>query len=90
VITARLDGEDVAPYTLPELGYNVHTSVIEIPPGETVVMEFELSGQPRPGDYELVYRPQPLPNPTRWSSTPAPPAATRSSSSTASSNAAAS
>jgi hypothetical protein len=65
VDAVRLDGDDVAAYTFPELGYNVHTTLIEIPPGETAVMEFELSGELARGDYELVYRPQPLPNPDR-------------------------
>ena len=34
VDAARVDGEDIAPYTLPELGYNVHSSVVIVPPGE--------------------------------------------------------
>jgi hypothetical protein len=63
VDAARLDGEDTAPYTVPELGYNVLTTVVEIPPGETVVMELELSGDIGRGPYQLLYRPQPLPNP---------------------------
>ena len=63
VDAARLDGEAVPPYAYPELGYNVHSTTIEIPAGETVVMEYELSGQLDAGDYELFYRPQPLPNP---------------------------
>jgi len=66
VDAARLDGDEIAPSTLPELGYNVHTTVIEIPPGETAVMEFELSGALGGGHYELVYRPQALPNPDRF------------------------
>ncbi len=63
VAAATVDGEPVAPYTFPELGYNVHSSLIVIPPGETVVVELELAGDLGAGDYELVYRPQPLPNP---------------------------
>ena len=63
VDAARVDGEDVAPYTLPELGYYVHTTDLQIPPGGTVVVELDLSGDLGAGYYELVYRPQPLPNP---------------------------
>ena len=63
VDAARLDGEDIAPYTLPELGYYVHSSMVDIPPGETVVVEFDLSGDLQRGGYQLLYRPQPLPNP---------------------------
>ncbi len=63
VDAAQLDGEDIAPYTVPDLGYNVHTTVVVIPPGETVVMELELSGDIGRGAYQLLYRPQPLPNP---------------------------
>jgi len=63
VDAVRIDGGDVAPYTLPELGYYVHRSEVVIPAGETVVVEFELSGDIGRGAYELVYRPQPLPRP---------------------------
>jgi hypothetical protein len=63
VDAARLDGEDSAPYTYPELGYNVLSTLVVIPPGETVVMELELSGDLGRGAYQLLYRPQPLPNP---------------------------
>jgi hypothetical protein len=65
VDAVRLDGDDVAPGTSRELGYNVHATQIEIPPGETAVMEFDLSGLVGRGRYELIYRPQPLPNPDR-------------------------
>jgi hypothetical protein len=63
VDAARLDGVDSPPYTVPELGYNVLSTVVEIPPGETVVMELDLSGDLGRGAYQLLYRPQPLPNP---------------------------
>ncbi len=63
VESVRLDGEDIAPFTLPELGYYVHSSQFNIPPGETVVVEFELAGDIGRGAYQLLYRPQPLPNP---------------------------
>jgi len=63
VDAVRIDGADAAPYTLPELGYYVHRSEVVIPAGETVVVEFELSGDIGRGAYELVYRPQPLPRP---------------------------
>jgi len=63
VDAASLDGEEIATNTLPELGYNVYTTQFEIPAGETMVLELELSGDLSPGAYELVYRPQPLPNP---------------------------
>lgn len=63
VDSVTLDGEDFAPYTLPELGYSVLTAQITIPAGETVVLELQMSGNIQPGAYELVYRPQPLPNP---------------------------
>jgi hypothetical protein len=63
VDAVRVAGEEVAPYTLPELGYNVHSYVVVVPSGETVVVEFDLSGNLGRGAYELIYRPQPLPNP---------------------------
>jgi len=63
VDAVTLDGDDFAPYTLPELGYSVLTAQLTIPPGETVVLGLELSGNIGRGGYALVYRPQPLPRP---------------------------
>jgi hypothetical protein len=59
----RVDGVEVLPVTLSELGYHVHSTMVEIPPGGTVTVEYELAGDLGPGPYELVYRPQPLPTP---------------------------
>ncbi len=62
VQAARLDGLDIATATLPELGYNAWQSIFEVPAGETSVLELDLAGNVGPGGYQLVYRPQSLPN----------------------------
>lgn len=64
---ATLDGEPFDPTRGAELSHNVYTRRIDIPSGETAVLEYELSGTLGAGRYELVYRPQPLPNPDRLS-----------------------
>lgn len=58
----RLDGADIEPFSYPELGYNVFTAEFDIPAGESAVLELWLSGELGPGEYRLVYRPQPLPS----------------------------
>jgi hypothetical protein len=62
VEAARVDGAEAGIVTLPELGYNAWRTQVTIPPGETVVVELALAGNVGSGDYQLVYRPQPLPN----------------------------
>jgi hypothetical protein len=62
VQAARLDGVEFEVRTLPELGYNVWTTVATVPAGETLVLELDMVGNIGPGVYRLVYRPQPLPN----------------------------
>jgi hypothetical protein len=61
--SVEVDGEPV-PYALyGELGYQIQTVLVDIPPGESVTIRASLAGEISPGDYELIYRPQPLPNP---------------------------
>ena len=62
VQTAAVDGENFTVDTLPELGYNVWTTTLEIPPGSDVTIVLQLAGNVGPGQYRLVYRPQALPN----------------------------
>ena len=60
-----IDGRPVAVTTLDELGWNIQQVGVEIPAGETVTITATVSGRIEPGDYELIWRPQPLPNPDR-------------------------
>lgn len=62
VESVHLDGEQLPVRTLSELGYTAYRPLIEIPSGETVVLELELAGNVGPGDYQLAFRPQALPN----------------------------
>lgn len=46
-----------------ELGWNTHRLIVELPPdGGTAVIEARVVGRVPPGTYELLVRPQPLPN----------------------------
>lgn len=65
LVGATLDGAATSPQTTGELSHNVYSQRIDIPSGETAVLEYALQGDVGPGEYELVYRPQPLPNPDR-------------------------
>jgi hypothetical protein len=56
--SVRVDDADVPAGTLPQVGYNVFSTMIEIAPGETVVLEADLGGTLAGGGYELAYRPQ--------------------------------
>jgi hypothetical protein len=58
-----VDGVETSFARKPELGYWVATQGIDVASGATAVLEMELSGDLGPGGYQLVYRPQPLPNP---------------------------
>jgi hypothetical protein len=46
-----------------EAGWNVTSVYVDVGPGESVTVRFELAGAISPGDYELVVRPQPTINP---------------------------
>ncbi len=48
-----------------EVGWNVTSVYVDVPPGQEVTVRFELAGSIAPGDYELVVRPQPTVNPDR-------------------------
>jgi hypothetical protein len=61
IVTAEVDGEPVTTSLDTELSLNVHGRQVAVPPGGSVVVELELRGDIGPGDYALVYRPQPLP-----------------------------
>jgi hypothetical protein len=61
---ARLDGEPVGVEVQRELGLRVYSRFLEIPPGESRVIELELEGSLESGSvYELDIFRQPLPNP---------------------------
>ena len=59
----RVDGEVVPLFLQTELGYFVVNRQLDVPAGETVLVDIDLAGQLSPGPYQLVYRPQPLPTP---------------------------
>jgi hypothetical protein len=61
-VGATFDGRALDTLTSPELGYSVFRRLIDIPAGETGVLQIELAGNIGPGAYALAYRPQSLPN----------------------------
>lgn len=61
--TVQIDGADASAPASAELGWNIVTLMVDVPPGGTTVVTASLAGAVRPGDYQLVYRPQPLPRP---------------------------
>jgi hypothetical protein len=62
--SGSVDGERLGFEYHRELGYRVYSRFIEIPPGESVKVQLELSGELEPGDrYELHVGQQPLVNP---------------------------
>ncbi len=63
VLAVTVDGDPVTTRAGTELSHRVSSLQIDIPPGATVVAEYELEGNVGPGTYQLVYRPQPLPIP---------------------------
>jgi hypothetical protein len=62
VDTLRLDGQPVNALIQPELGYWVATIQFDVASGDTAVIEMGVSGELGAGAYQLVYRPQALPN----------------------------
>ncbi len=58
-----IDGESIPRSDIDELGWNITPLIWSIPPGESITVDVELAGYIEPGDYELVYRPQPLTRP---------------------------
>ena len=65
ITEVAIDDRPVAVTTLDELGWNIQQIGVDIPPGQTITITATLSGRIEPGDYELIWRPQPLPNPDR-------------------------
>ena len=59
----RFNGDVITPVLKPEFGYTVTSLLFDVPSGGTAELELSLSGILGPGDYQLFYRPQPLPNP---------------------------
>jgi hypothetical protein len=60
-----VDGVERAAGAQPELGWHVGNLTVDLPAGATATITAELQGYVvNPGDYTLVLRPQPLPNPT--------------------------
>lgn len=61
---ATVDGDEREPIGGTQAGWNTHRFIVAVPPeGGTVVIEAELTGQGPAGRYDLLVRPQPLPNP---------------------------
>jgi hypothetical protein len=61
--SVEVDGEPIQVAPLDELGWRIQPVIVEIPSGESVTITASLAGEVEPGDYELIWRPQPLPNP---------------------------
>jgi len=59
----RFNGDVITPVLKPEFGYTVTSLLFDVPSGGTAELELSLSGTLGAGDYQLFYRPQPLPNP---------------------------
>ena len=59
---ATVDGQPVTVETGGELGWNVYSKFVDVPSGKTVVVTMTLSGRVARGQYQLIYRPQALPN----------------------------
>jgi hypothetical protein len=62
VQAVRLNDQPVATILQPELGYWVTTVQLDVASGDTAVIEMELEGDLGAAPYQLVYRPQALPN----------------------------
>jgi hypothetical protein len=65
LVAARRDGQPVTTSSHRELGTNVYSMEVMVPPGGAVTLDLELSGVLEPGDYELVASSQPLVNDDR-------------------------
>lgn len=65
VTEVAIDGQPVAVTRLEELGWNIQQIGVDIAPGRTATITATVSGRIEPGDYELLWRPQPLPTPDR-------------------------
>ena len=61
--SVEVDGEPIQVTPIDELGWRIQSVLVEIPSGESVTITASLAGEVEPGDYELIWRPQPLPNP---------------------------
>jgi hypothetical protein len=59
---AEVDGKAVDMGQQAELGWNVYSTFVNIPSGGTATFTLHLRGKVRAGGYELIYRPQALPN----------------------------
>ena len=60
---ATIDGQPAQMQQERELGWNVYSKFVNVPPGGSLAVTLILSGNVATGGYELVYRPQPLPRP---------------------------
>ena len=55
-----LDGEPIGKFVGTELGWNTYSTLLTLAPGQTVTVRFTLTGKLAAGQYQMVYRPQPL------------------------------
>jgi hypothetical protein len=69
---ATLDGAPISVEHQRELGLNVYSQLVTIPPGGTRMFEIDLSGVIDPGRYRLLASSQPLPNPDSFTVVVAP------------------
>jgi len=56
----EIDGQEVGVQLLPELGWRVWSTPVEVPAGGSVTVKWTLAGVLNPGPYVLQWRPQPL------------------------------
>jgi hypothetical protein len=63
IVEVTVDGEPIPIRELPEQGWTSARVFADVPPGDSVDVRATMTGRVDPGEYQLVYRPQPLPNP---------------------------
>jgi hypothetical protein len=66
LVEYRVDGQLQSPPRQTEKGWNVWPLIVRLDPEDgTATVEVTLTGRLDPGGYQLLFRPQPLPNPDR-------------------------
>ena len=62
VVEFRVDGVLLNPLQLTTHGWNVRQFLLYVPPGGSTTVQVDYRGTIKPGPYQLLLRPQPLPN----------------------------
>lgn len=67
LVDFQVDGVEFSPLASTERGWNTHRVIVILPPeGGTAEIEARVRGEVPAGTYELLVRPQPLPNPDAY------------------------